>query len=101
MGGMLNGALGFGNNANPAADVNAQPNPRQQLEVEYLDKVYAKKTSNDLRIDETAIIDAANQAKVGAYALLPVTRDTEIRREFEILNLRFGNARRITPRSNT
>jgi hypothetical protein len=85
MGGMLNGAFGIGNNANQPADPNAQPNPRQQLEVEYLDQVYAKKTSNDLRQDETTIIDAANKAGPGAFVLLPVSRDTEIRREMRLL----------------
>lgn len=77
---MFNGNLGI--NPDPQPDPNAPPSPRQQLQVEYLDRLYSRKSSNDLRNDKAAVIDSALKAGHGVFALLPVTRDHETRREF-------------------
>jgi hypothetical protein len=76
------GGVGLGGNRDPLPDPNAPPTPRQQLQVDYLEQLYNKKTTSDLRKLKANVIDAALSAGRGVFALIPASKDRDVRRDF-------------------
>jgi hypothetical protein len=77
------GGVGLGNNnPDPLPDPNAPPTPRQQLQVDYLEQLYNKKTTADLRKLKAGVIDTALSAGHGVFALIPASKDRDVRRDF-------------------
>jgi hypothetical protein len=69
-------------NPDPIPDPNAAPTTRQQLQLDYLDQLYNKKTTSDLRKQKALVIDTALAAGHGVFALIPTSKDRDVRRDF-------------------
>ncbi len=76
---------GMGIVPDPVPDPNAAPTTRQKLQLDYLDSLYSGKSSADLRQVEATVIDNALKAGRGVFALIPKTRDPEIRQNFKLV----------------
>jgi hypothetical protein len=84
VGGPRRGGFGnFGLGANPDPNA-AVPTTRQPLQIDYVDSIYKNKTGADLRKELASVINNAHKAGHGVFAVVPASRDRDMRRTFNL-----------------